>query len=131
MKKNSTERYFCLIFGIICVLIGVVIIVTVFAFSSKIKTNWVGGMLIGVLSMAAILVGAFLIGYGRKKRWKLEIFDTFLKKFYSLRGEYPTEKEAIQSAKKIIKLIESKEKFEDKIYVVKPNGTRCQVVVEE
>lgn len=70
--------------------------------------------------------------------WHLEGFDTFEGKSYPLPGSYPTEKKAIEAAKKQLAELEKTQPsatsggqssmgIQDRIYIVRPDGTKYRI----
>ena len=67
--------------------------------------------------------------------WKLKGYDAFEGAFYDIEGEYPTEGEAQQAARKKLQEIEvsqpredsggqDDESIQDRVFIVRPDGTQ-------
>ena len=82
----------------------------------------------------------------KRKKWKIEGYDTFDCKwdvesdpFYPIEGEWNTEKEAIEAAKKFLYKIEwhqpssrsggqSTFGIQDHVYIVRPDGSKYRYI---
>lgn len=82
----------------------------------------------------------------KRKKWKIEGYDTFDSKwdvesdpFYPIEGEWNTEKEAIEAAKKFLDKIERHQPssrsggqsilgLQDHVYIVRPDGSKYRYI---
>ena len=67
--------------------------------------------------------------------WKIRGYDSFEGAFYDIEGEYPSEEEARQAARKKLQEIETSqptedsggqedEGIQDRVFIVRPDGTQ-------
>lgn len=74
-----------------------------------------------------------------EEKWRLQGYDTFEEEFYPIEGEHDTEEQAMAAAEaRLVELEETQPsehsggqgKFgiQDRVYVVRPDGTRYQYV---